>query len=356
MLRNGVSEGISRRGRVGTPRTTRLILASAITAMVWSASFANVSTTRAARVDRPHVAAQRIATTVARQPCFHTTTKAGDAGVTVTKLRIHDVPALVRSPPAVSKPPIILWHGFGLPNSEQALMEALPLDEVAAEKIYLGLPMFGERSPPGGMEELARLQLKDYLLNVLGPVLSGAAQDLVAVSGELRQRGCVGPDEPINLFGFSAGGFAVLNALVNSGVRVGVAVTINAPTSAETAASVFEHATHSAYPWSNESRNLAKRVDLPEIATHSRALSSTALLLIQGASDDPSYPIGAQRFERALRPLYHEAHQDARLELMLLPGVSHSWVASEATRDSVRKAAADWFNRFSVSHSAWGAG
>src|SRR5262249_8330605 len=153
----------------------------------------------------------------------------------VSKLRIGNVPALVRSPAVVSKPAIILWHGFGPPNGEQALMEALPLDDVAAEKIYLGLPMFGERLPPGGLEELARLQMKDYLLNVLGPVLSGTAHDLAQVTDELRQRGCLGSDEPINLFGFSAGGFAVLNALLTSGIPIKAAVTINAPTSAETA-------------------------------------------------------------------------------------------------------------------------
>ncbi len=43
--------------------------------------------------------------------------------------------------------PIVLWHGFGPPASEQALMEALPLDEVPAVKVYLGLPMFGSRAP-----------------------------------------------------------------------------------------------------------------------------------------------------------------------------------------------------------------
>jgi hypothetical protein len=50
------------------------------------------------------------------------------------------VPVIVRFPNSVTKPPIILWHGFGPPASEGALMAALPLDDVPAVKVYLGLP------------------------------------------------------------------------------------------------------------------------------------------------------------------------------------------------------------------------
>ncbi|HEY2591022.1 MAG TPA: hypothetical protein VGI35_05470, partial [Steroidobacteraceae bacterium] len=42
------------------------------------------------------------------------------------------VPAIVRVPPRIEKPPILLWHGFGAPGSEAELMEALPLDDVPA--------------------------------------------------------------------------------------------------------------------------------------------------------------------------------------------------------------------------------
>src|SRR6185437_16019048 len=42
------------------------------------------------------------------------------------------VPARIRVPAHVSMPPIVLWHGFGPPASEDALESVLPLDDVPA--------------------------------------------------------------------------------------------------------------------------------------------------------------------------------------------------------------------------------
>ena len=71
-------------------------------------------------------------------------------------------------------PPVILWHGFGAPGSEAAMMDALPLDDVDAVKVYLGLPLFGARAPAGGMKELARRQAEDVGTEVFKPVVVGA--------------------------------------------------------------------------------------------------------------------------------------------------------------------------------------
>jgi hypothetical protein len=50
----------------------------------------------------------------------------------IVETRLATVPALMRVPVKVTQPPILLWHGFGPPASERALMQALPLDEVPA--------------------------------------------------------------------------------------------------------------------------------------------------------------------------------------------------------------------------------
>src|SRR5262245_51678238 len=71
---------------------------------------------------------------------------------TIVETRLAAVPVLMRAPAKVTQPPILLWHGFGPPASERALMEALPLDDVPAIKIYLGLPQFGAREAPDGRE------------------------------------------------------------------------------------------------------------------------------------------------------------------------------------------------------------
>lgn len=63
--------------------------------------------------------------------------------------QVAGIPMVVRPPanPRSSAPLILLWHGFGIPNSEEMLAEVLPLNEVQAWKAYLGLPLFGRRLP-----------------------------------------------------------------------------------------------------------------------------------------------------------------------------------------------------------------
>ena len=70
---------------------------------------------------------------------------AGD--IVTLQTTLAGVPAVLRVPKVITKAPIVPWHGFGPPASETALMKALPLDEVAAVKVYLGLPLFGLRAP-----------------------------------------------------------------------------------------------------------------------------------------------------------------------------------------------------------------
>jgi hypothetical protein len=50
-------------------------------------------------------------------------------GVVTLQTTLAGVPALLRVPKVITKPPIVLWHGFGPPASESALMKALPLDK-----------------------------------------------------------------------------------------------------------------------------------------------------------------------------------------------------------------------------------
>src|SRR5690606_22117758 len=63
------------------------------------------------------------------------------------EVELAGVPAIIRVPDRIAAPPIVLWHGFGPPASEEALMDLLPMDEVPAVKVYLGLPLFGKRAP-----------------------------------------------------------------------------------------------------------------------------------------------------------------------------------------------------------------
>src|SRR5688572_25573124 len=95
------------------------------------------------------------------------------AETTTIEIRLAAVPALLRIPPKVTRPPILLWHGFGPPESERQLMDALPLDDVPAIKVYLGLPQFGAREQPNGREDMIRRQSEDLGRFVFEPVVVG---------------------------------------------------------------------------------------------------------------------------------------------------------------------------------------
>ena len=105
--------------------------------------------------------------------------------VMTVQTTLAGVPAILRVPKGINKPPIVLWHGLGPPASEGELMKALPLDEVPSIKVYLGLPLFGVRAPSDGAESLAQRQAEDYALQIFEPVIVGAAQELRAPGNEL---------------------------------------------------------------------------------------------------------------------------------------------------------------------------
>lgn len=257
----------------------------------------------------------------------------------IRETTLAGVPALLRIPAHVSKPPVILWHGFGPPASERAMMEALPLDDVDAVKVYLGLPLFGARMPEGGMKEVARRQSEDVGLLVFKPVVVGAADELPRVVAALQDASCVQRGAAVALVGFSAGGAAVLNALSQRKLAIDAAVLINASTGLSASIEAYEKATGKRYAWSPASRELAKETDAVDHAP-AIAASHPALLLLHGADDHviDARPVAAL-FDR-LKPLY--ADTPHRLQYQQPASMSHQWTADATTLATVRKATSEW--------------
>jgi predicted esterase len=266
--------------------------------------------------------------------------QAGSTAVIATTLA--STPALIRVPGQVSQPPIILWHGFGPPDTERTLMDALPLDDVPAVKVYLGLPMFGARELADG--ELVRRQRQDLGTLVFEPVVMGGAKELSSVVRALERHGCMRSGAAIGLFGFSAGGAAVLYALAEADVRIGVAVTLNASTGLSASVSAYERATKGSYAWTDATRTLARRSDAVSRAKDIAAVDPPpALLIIHGAEDAMLAPSVAVRLHDTLQPLYEKAGAAQRLQLTVMPGLAHSWV-STAHVDALRSSIAAWFH------------
>lgn len=262
----------------------------------------------------------------------------------VVTTRLAGVPARVRVPATITAAPIVLWHGFGPPADEEALMALLPLDEVPALKIYLGLPMFGERAPadPG---LLARQQAEDLAIGVFEPVVMAAADELPAVLAILRSHGCLSDGEGISLFGFSAGGAATLFALAERAVPIRSAVILNASTGLSASVAAYERATGQPYAWTQRARVLARRTDA--IARPSDIASGSpppALLIVQGA-DDALLGGFARELQEALRPHYAAADAMERLMLEQVDGLPHQVQASEDA-ERVRSLVGAWFRRY----------
>lgn len=262
--------------------------------------------------------------------------------VATLETRLANVPALLRAPPKMSQPPILLWHGFGPPASERALMEALPLDDVPALKVYLGLPLFGPRQPTGGREDMVRRQNEDLGRLVFEPVVVGAAQELPEVIAALRHFGCLRAGQKIGLFGFSAGGAAVLFALAEGKAPIETAVVVNASTGLTASVQAYERATKQEYKWSGYTRDLALRTDAVQRAVDI-ARNHPALLILQGNDDAMLASRDAMALRDALAPLYKSPRDESRLRLALVDGLSHGW-ADSAHADEVRRSIADWFN------------
>ena len=259
----------------------------------------------------------------------------------IVETRLATVPALVRVPAKVLQPPILLWHGFGPPASEHALMEALPLDDVPAIKVYLGLPQFGAREAPGGREDMMRRQNEDLGRLVFEPIVVGAAQELPSVIAALQELQCMRARDKVGLFGFSAGGAAALLALADGKAPIGMAVVVNASTGLTASVQAYERATSRKYIWSDYTRELARRTDAVQRAADI-ARNRPALLILHGTNDAmlPAQNVVALR--DALAPFYRTAGNEQRLQVTLVDGLSHGW-ADSAHTDEVRRAIADWF-------------
>lgn len=266
---------------------------------------------------------------------------AGTQGApSITRTTLAGVPAVLRIPAHVRQPPIILWHGFGPPASEEAMMQALPLDDVAAIKVYLGLPLFGARAPAGGNKELVRRQSEDVGLELFKPVVAGAADELPAVVQALSRGGCMQHAGPVRLVGFSAGGAAALYALSQNTLKIDAAVLINTSTGLSASVQAYEQATRQSYAWRPASRRLAQQTDA---AMHAADIAKhhPALLFLQGDDDTVIDAHAAADLYEKLQPHYRT--QTSRLQLRELPGMSHQWAENTASLASVRQAVGAWF-------------
>jgi predicted esterase len=288
----------------------------------------------------------------------------------IESLELAGVPVLVRPPanPSLSAPLIVLWHGAGIPGSEENLAETLPLEEVQAWKAYLGLPLFGKRLPAGGTDEIMQRQLEDYLLRALLPTIEPAMQELPNVVRALQSRFSINDKEGIGLFGFSVGGLTALLTLVESSLPITVAVLAGVTKDLTVAVDNYERIVQGAYPtlkeqypwveehyrWTEESEVAKQRLDFVSRASEITQRQPLPAVLFVHGSQDEIFPVSTvEELYATLAPYYERTNQVKRLSIQTFENLKHN-IDLEAAKNSpdmqqdiaeLQRIVAEWFSQ-----------
>ena len=292
----------------------------------------------------------------------------------IESLELAGVPIVVRPPanPNLKAPLIVLWHGAGMPNSEEELAEILPLENVQAWKAYLGLPMFGKRLPVGGTDEMTRRLLEDYVLRALLPTIEQAMRELPDVVRALQARFSIDDREGIGLFGFSVGGIAALLTLLESPLPITTAVLAGVTKDLAAAVNNYERIVQAAYPtlkeqypwvekryrWSAESEVAKQRLDFVSRASNLQHCQPMPAVLFLHGTQDEIFPVSeVEQLYAAFAPYYDQAGQSKRLSLRTFEHLKHT-IDLEAAKDSpdmqqdiaeLQRIVAAWFSQHLIS-------
>ena len=244
---------------------------------------------------------------------------------TMHKATIASVLVLVAAPRQVTQctPLIIMYHGFGPPNSPELLAKALPPIHDALT-VYPNLPLLGARMPAGGVEELLRRQTEDYIGQLLYPAIRGAARELPQIIKSLSRTYGLSRCSPVILFGFSAGGAAALLSLTESGVHPRAVLVVNSPLSIVQAVAGYEHESKRVYRWTVRARAASTHYNVEKSAVRIARLNPKAAFLFLQSERDAGFSVApAQSAAAALRSAASRIDPEPDISAIVLPGAGH---------------------------------
>ena len=229
-------------------------------------------------------------------------------------------------------PVVIAWHLMDPPRTEEAFAAALPLADLPAWRIYLGLPMCGQRLPAGGEDELMRLGYEDAVLNVQGPVAQEGAAEFPAALDALRAQLDLAPG-PIALVGGSMGsavaGLVLTEVAPAAGEQVAAAVLISPIAQLREAVGAIGRRYGVTYPWREQSLRIAERLDLVARADEIAAAGQPAVQLVVGGDDDQAgFLEPSRRLQAALQSRYDDP---SRVEVVVVPEMGHALAEEPGT-------------------------
>lgn len=247
------------------------------------------------------------------------------------------IPALLSYvPDGKRKPLVILAPGGGnqnIDNSKERFSQTLPLEEDDFFKVYVDLPLHGERLAP----DLGKRFWTDQVGLFLHPTVLGMAREFLQVIDILLQREEVDTDR-VGVCGWSLGGQA---SLLAAGVdkRIKAAIGLSVPYDAEQGPRA---------PGPDSLAHLIMRTEM-DILNLAPNMCPTAVLLIHGAKDAWVSVRSSRELYAALKTYY--ASCPDRLRYVEYPNMAHS--ISQADDDAcaqeqkhLKEEVASWLRRF----------
>jgi len=228
---------------------------------------------------------------------------------------------------------VVVWHLHDPPRSETAMAAALPLGDVDAWRVYLGLPLSGTRLPPGGLDAFFALGYEEAVLKLYGPTVRQAVHEFPTALMDLRRGLGVGRSA-IAFVGASIGAL-VAASVVASGEPAAAALALVSPAlRLERVVAMNERRFGVGYAWTDESRAVAAELDFitrePELAER-----KVPTLLVVGADDDED---GITNPAEQLRDGLNDHGVDA--SLVRIPGMGHALAVEPGLEPAPQTAAA----------------
>lgn len=212
-------------------------------------------------------------------------------------------------PPAVDGPAplIVTWHMLDAPRSDAAFAAALPMNDLLAWRVHLGMPMCGARMVDGRTDAIVELFRKDPLMAFLHPFVQQATEEFPAALASIRARLPV-DDGPIGVLGGSLGGAVALRILAGTEIPVAAGAVVNAAIRLRSVVDLFP----GDYRYDAESE---KVVDSLDFITKADVIADRApLLVVSGEQDHPALRADASRLVEAV---------GESAELLSIPGLAH---------------------------------
>jgi predicted esterase len=244
-------------------------------------------------------------------------------------------------------PLVVVWHLHDPPRSETAMAAALPLNGLPAWRVYLGLPLSGSRLPEGGLEAFFQLGYEDAVLKVFDPTCRQAVEEFPAALAALRQALPVG-DGPLGLVGASVGALVALSVLAETDLPVGAVALVSPAIRLAGVVAANERRFGVTYPWNEQSRAAAERLDFVARAGELVKRDAAVLLVVGALDDEEGIRAPAEQLRQVL-----SGHAPDRTALVSIPEMAHA-LAEEPGLDPapqtpqaarVDTVVAGWFHR-----------